>query len=345
MSLRVSDDVTVVDELSVLMTVKNVIGTIERCLDSIESQKYGRSFEIVIVDAASTDGTTDYLKGRARSNRNLRLFVRDSSQPEALSHAFNERLVSSKYVALIDGDAVADENWLSELLASMRKGSVVAGGPCLTPKGVNLLQRLIGYDSDLRFMRMVEGEVTRLPNMNLCVDREFFARVGFDLSFPLAYDMELGHRLSTIGKRIYFNPRAVVWHYHRSSIRAYVKQQVQGSKHALRVFRKYPNASLGDNINSLRMLIDAPFLSLLVLSVFLLPFGFLFSITASLASACLLISISSKTCELMLKFRKSETVLCAILYLVRSECWLIGLLGSVPELLRSLRLRKSESRP
>jgi len=325
------------------MTVKNVISTIEKCLDSIESQKCQHDYEIIVIDAASTDGTTDYLKRRASSNRNLRLFVKESSQPEALSYAFNERLVTSKYVALIDGDVVADENWLNELLASMRKGNVVAGGPCLTPKGVNLLQRLIGYDLDLRFMKMVEGEVTRLPNMNLCVDREFFASVGFDLSFPLAYDMEFGHRLSTIGKRIYFNPRAVVWHYHRSSLKAYVKQQVHGSKHALRVFHKHPNSMFGDNINPLRMLADAPFLFLLFLSVFLIPFSFLFIITAFLASACLLVSVSSKTCELALRFGKGETVLCAILYLVRSECWLIGLLWSIPELLRSHRARKLES--
>jgi glycosyltransferase involved in cell wall biosynthesis len=313
------------DEIAVLMTVKNVRLTIGACLDSLGNQDYDGYVQIVVVDSNSTDGTLDYLRSRAIRDESLVVVEKESTQPEALMYALTSGLISAKYVALIDGDVVASRHWLTELLSSMRSGHKVAGGPCYTPKDANLLQRLIGYDLDLRFSKIPEGFVTRLPNMNMCIDRGFFLTVGFDTSFPLGYDMELGHRLRETNQNIWFNPKAEVWHHHRSSLPSFVRQQIYGSVQAVRVFARHPSAIRGDNINSIRMLVDAPLIALLFMSIILFPYATVFVATSSILMVLLAGSVLSKVVELLVVFRKPESLLCFGLYVIRAECWLIGL--------------------
>jgi len=319
------------------MTVRNVRGTIEKCLDSLERQSLAEEFDIVVVDALSCDGTMEFLENSSLSNCRLRVYQRKSSQSEALQLAFRENYVDTEFVAMIDGDAVADINWLAELMKSADSGHDVVGGPCYTPNDVNLLQRLIGYDLDSRFARMSEGFTTRLPNMNLCVRRSIFSEIGFDTSLDIGYDMEFGHRLKKQGRSIWFNPRAIVWHYHRSSFPAYVRQQVNAADYAARVFRIHPTAMKGDNINPLTMLVDAPLLGGFVLSALLaslIPFSLVISMVLLVAFGS---SILAKTVESYLRFRRAEVLLLPVVYVLRPVCWAIGFSKGIAHLTRSRR--------
>ena len=50
-------------KISVAIYVKNASATISRAIDSVSGQSYP-NFELVVVDGASTDGTTEILQAR-----------------------------------------------------------------------------------------------------------------------------------------------------------------------------------------------------------------------------------------------------------------------------------------
>jgi glycosyltransferase involved in cell wall biosynthesis len=89
--------------VSVIMTVHNGLPYVEEAVDSVLGQEFD-SFELVVVDDGSTDGTADVLAGRA--DPRLRL-VRRSHQGRvaALNHAL--QLATGRYVANLDADDVA----------------------------------------------------------------------------------------------------------------------------------------------------------------------------------------------------------------------------------------------
>ena len=54
-------------DISVIMPVRDESGTIAAALDSVLAQELDRTFEVVIADGQSTDGTREYLDERAAS--------------------------------------------------------------------------------------------------------------------------------------------------------------------------------------------------------------------------------------------------------------------------------------
>src|ERR1017187_5866354 len=85
---------------------------------------------------------------------------------------------------------------------------------------------------------------------------------GFDPTFHRAGDdVDLCWRLQQAGYHIGFNPAAFVWHYRRSTIRAYLRQQRgYGEAEALLV-RKHPECfnSFGGSLWRGRVYSTAPF--------------------------------------------------------------------------------------
>ena len=47
---------------SVVIAVRNEVKYIEKCIDSIFNQDYQKSYEVIVVDGISSDGTYELLK-------------------------------------------------------------------------------------------------------------------------------------------------------------------------------------------------------------------------------------------------------------------------------------------
>lgn len=88
---------------TVTIPVYNGMPFIESAIESVISQ-LGATDELVVIDNASTDGTTDYL--RSLSDNRLRLVVRDSTQDVAANWTQAIRESQGKYVKLMCADDV-----------------------------------------------------------------------------------------------------------------------------------------------------------------------------------------------------------------------------------------------
>lgn len=95
---------------------RQIIG---RALDSLESQSLKP--QVIVVENGSTDGSLDYLR---KNYPGVRLIIHEKNKGFAggvnagIRQALKDRC---QYVALLNNDAVADKNWLKELVDAMEK--------------------------------------------------------------------------------------------------------------------------------------------------------------------------------------------------------------------------------
>ncbi len=321
--------------VTILSTVKNIKETVRPWLDSLLSQGYNGKFDIVIIDSCSTDGTKEILMEYAKKYDKIRIEEYESTQPEALNYAINAEVLSGELVALIDGDCVAPKIWLQTLVKTLESKYVDAvGGPGMTPDNANRLQRIIGFDLDVRFLSIPEGLVKRHPNMNLLIKKSVLTELKFNEELHVGYDTDFGYRLNSKGYKLWYNPSAFVWHHHRAALKSYAQQQFQNGKYAFKLYKRMKKGLKGDNINPLTMTLQPIFLGLLLISLPLLLINSYFSI---LLIVLLIAIFTLFTIDVIRAFKikkKKSVVLLYLLYTIRLPLWVVG---AITEIMRSIR--------
>lgn len=97
-------------ECSIIVMNKNRIDLLQNCLESIEKYTKDVNYELIIVDALSTDGSRDYLLTNWANKASL-IFEKDNfSYAESSNKAF--KWCKSKYIYLLNNDCEVTPGWL-----------------------------------------------------------------------------------------------------------------------------------------------------------------------------------------------------------------------------------------
>jgi len=224
--------------VTVLIAVKNNVMTIKDCIDSLLNQDY-KNYEIFVVDAFSTDGTYEILK---KFGKRIKLYQLKGWVPAAYNWAIDN--IETEYISLLDGDCTVTNNWLKELIKGFKSEDILEVlGFCATPKNVSKVQKLIGEDLEDRFNHLPEYP-SRAPTMNVAFKTKTIRSLRFDESLRVAYDTDFSFRLTKIGK-IYYNPKAVIYHHHRATLKAFFSQQYRYGKFMPLVYLKKHRDRIG----------------------------------------------------------------------------------------------------
>jgi dolichol-phosphate hexosyltransferase len=108
-------------ELSVLMPVFNEIDTVERAVSEMLEADIGASFELIIVDDGSTDGTRELLFGREWPE-SVSLFKHDRNMGKGAAVRTGLQHARGELSAIMDADLEYDPNDLGGLLPPLREG-------------------------------------------------------------------------------------------------------------------------------------------------------------------------------------------------------------------------------
>src|SRR5437899_2552239 len=122
--------------VSVVITCKNEVRKIENCIGSLAKQSYS-NFEIILIDAKSTDGTFEKaynLRNYMKSLKNCKRYLVISAEAETPSKGRNAGvgMAEGEIIAFTDADCVAEENWLDNLVKHISNGKMVGGPSILT---------------------------------------------------------------------------------------------------------------------------------------------------------------------------------------------------------------------
>ncbi|HOC56389.1 MAG TPA: glycosyltransferase [Verrucomicrobiota bacterium] len=225
--------------VSVVVASYNGERTLKACLDSLGRLNYP-DYEVILVD----DGSTDATRQIAFAHPNVRYFRHE--QNLGLSAARNTGIAAAtgEIVAFTDSDCRADKDWLYYLLGGLLPSDFAGiGGPNLLPPEDSLVAAAVmASPGGPAHVMLTDRQAEHIPGCNMAFYKWALAQIGgFDPTFRQAGDdVDLCWRLQQAGLSIGFSPSAVVWHYRRSSVGAYLKQQIgYGEAEALLV-RKHP---------------------------------------------------------------------------------------------------------
>jgi GT2 family glycosyltransferase len=225
-------------KVSVVVCAYNAESTMAPCLDSLRDLRYP-AYEIVVVDDGSTDRTGNIADGY----EGIHVIHQEN---KGLSDARNVGIAAStgEIIAFTDSDCVADPDWLYYLVGTfLSSGHAAAGGPNLPPPEDSLVASCVAASPGGPLHVLLNGEeAEHIPGCNMAFRREALEEIGgFDPRYRAAGDdVDVCWRLQERGHRIAFSPAAVVWHFRRNTVKAYIGQQRGYGKAEGLLYFKHP---------------------------------------------------------------------------------------------------------
>ena len=308
-------------KVSIIVATRNNEQTINECLKAIFELNYPKDFlEVIVVDGGSRDATVEIAK-----RYSVKVISAPLNAPAAYNHAI--KMINNEVVGFIDSDAKVEKEWLNKLITYLDDSQVagVSGG-IETWNTENPWARSIGYDLKNRYARL-KKYVVRVATMNLLLKKSVIEAVGgFDENLPSQYDTDLGFRITSRGYKVIYEPSAKCYHFHRSTVSGYFRQQLQYGKNTTKLYFKHSNLIRGDEITDFGMNIQ-PALMLAVIAFFLLGFieilRFLWYGSALILLFIFVYYVFSAA-KLSVKYKDRVAMLMVVLYFVRALAWLTG---------------------
>ena len=226
-------------KVSVVVAAYNAERTLRACLESLQRLNYA-DYEVIVVDDGSVDGTRRIAEGHSWAR--LILHPRNLG----LSAARNTGIAAAtgEIVAFTDADCRVDPDWLYYIVLELAKGEFAAvGGPnLLPPEDSAVATAVMVSPGGPAHVMLTDRQAEHIPGCNMAFFKWALEQIGgFDPAFERAGDdVDVCWRLHHAGLKLGFSPAAMVWHYRRSTVRAYLAQQTgYGHAEALLV-RKHP---------------------------------------------------------------------------------------------------------
>jgi cellulose synthase/poly-beta-1,6-N-acetylglucosamine synthase-like glycosyltransferase len=139
-------------------------------------------------------------------------------------------------LAFMDDDAYPARDWLDKATPHFQDPEVSGvGGPALTPPGSPFWERVSGAfflsplgggNPDRYWPGPATRDIDDWPSVNLLVRKRDFLEVGgFDSRYWPGEDTQLCHELTVrLGKRLVYDPQALVWHHRRPGLVRHLRQ-------------------------------------------------------------------------------------------------------------------------
>ena len=231
-------------KVSVVVAAWNADRTLRVCLDSLERLNYP-DYEVILVDDGSTDTTPQVAQEPGWGGGGKFIYIRHPKNL-GLSAARNTGLAAAtgEIIAFTDADCRADEDWLHYLAGDLLNSRFAGmGGPnLLPPEDSHVAAAVMASPGGPAHVMLTDRQAEHIPGCNMAFYKSVLEEIGgFDPLFRKAGDdVDLCWRLQQSGFQIGFSPAAFVWHYRRSTVGAYLRQQSgYGQAEALLV-QKHP---------------------------------------------------------------------------------------------------------
>ena len=228
-----------VPKVSVVVASFNGDRTLKACLDSLENLNYP-DYEIILVDDGSADTTPQIAFSRSK----VRYFRHEKNLGLSVARNTGIAAAAGEIVAFTDSDCRADEDWLYYLVGGMSGGEFAgSGGPnLLPPEDSAVAAAVLVSPGGPAHVMLNDRQAEHIPGCNMAFFKAALGEMGgFDPLFQRAGDdVDLCWRLQQAGYKIGFAPAAFVWHYRRSRVGDYLKQQHGYGEAEAMLVRKHP---------------------------------------------------------------------------------------------------------
>ena len=201
--------------VSVIILTFNNLDLTRACLDSVLERSDYPNLEVIVVDNASSDGTSAYLEDFARRHPDVRVVLNRENLGFAAGNNVGLSIATGDYLVVLNNDTVVTQGWVMTLLRHFQNDpSLGIVGPV-----TNNIGNEARIETRYQSMEEMPGEALRhtLANMGntypirtaafFCV---MFPRSVYELCGPICEDYGRGffedddycRRIESIGKRV-----------------------------------------------------------------------------------------------------------------------------------------------
>ena len=210
-------------KVSVVVATYNGSRTLANCLESLKRLNYP-DYEVIVIDDGSRDRTPEIAKEFSYVR-----YIRQENQGLSAARNAGIRAAIGEIVAFTDDDCRADEDWLYYLVNDLVRGNFagIGGHNFLPPEDSSVAAAVVVSPGGPAHVMITDREAEHIPGCNMAIYKWALEQIGmFDPIFRKAGDdVDVCWRLQDSGLTIGFSAAGFVWHYRRSTVKAYLKQQ------------------------------------------------------------------------------------------------------------------------
>ncbi len=225
-------------DVSIVIPVFNKLELTQVCIASILEHGAQASFELIVVDNGSTDGTPDWLRQEVAKGHCKAILNHEN---QGFAHGCNAGAASAngQYILFLNNDMAVKSNWLDPMVTTLENDPEVGivGAKLLFPdetiqhSGVTLVSKPHDPESELFGMHLNYKQPSHTPKANLpkyfqavtgaalLIRRKLHLKLG---GFNPQYwngneDVDLCLRVRAEGFKIVYRPESVIYHFESQS--------------------------------------------------------------------------------------------------------------------------------
>lgn len=267
--------------VSVLIPAHNEEFVIANTVENILKMTYP-SFEVIVIDDRSTDGTAEVIRGLEGKYENVKTLIRQQSAFPGKSAVLNDafKLAKGEAILVFDADATVEPDFLNRLIPKLEPADVgaVQARKIIRNKDVNFLTRCQNneytLDTYLQVGRdAVKGAVELRGNGEL-IKRQALEDIDGWNNYTITDDLDMSTRLHIKGWDVRFCPDAIVYEEGIISIKPLFRQRRRWLEGTIRRYLEYFFEAMKSKKMSLRARLDMA----IYITQFIMPLWFMMEV-------------------------------------------------------------------
>jgi len=216
------------DLVSIITPTYNKLEFLKQMMDSIELFTDNWPFELIIIDNASNDGTKEFII-TSKYKMNGQYLRNEENKSFSISNNQGVKIAKGSFLLFLNNDTIVTKGWLSKMMNvfSEEKAVGIIGAKLIFP-GTGLIQHAgifelnSGMPDHLYFKKPADyllanqrKAVFGVTGACLLISKSLFEEIGgFDENYINGFeDIDLCNKVRQKGMNIYYEPKAVVYHY------------------------------------------------------------------------------------------------------------------------------------
>lgn len=227
-------------KLSVIIPCYNAGSLIDKQLEALTQQSWSDTWEVVVSDNGSTDGSREIVRRYERRLPNLRVVDASASRGDWYARNIGVRMSSGEAIAFCDADDVVAPGWLTAMGEALTKFGFVTcrvDTEKLNPEWTQIHDNR-SHAKDLAKLTWFPY-LPHAPGCSLGVRRAVFESVGGFEPIRILTDTDFCIRVQLAGVPLQYVADAVVYWRYRATYKELYRQAFNYSQFTVLVFQKH----------------------------------------------------------------------------------------------------------
>lgn len=255
-------------DISVIIPAYNAENTLHQCLSGLAAQTIpAERYEVILVD----DGSTDQTRKIAEQFDVTYIFQKNQGPAAARNRGVES--ARGSIILFTDSDCIPLPAWIEEMTGPFSDPDVIAVKGAYITNQKSPTARFAQVEFEERYNLLLNNDYIDMIDTYSAAFRKpvFLSFGGFDPSFPVANneDTDLSYKMSTLGKKMVFNPNAIVEHLnHPACLKRYATLKFSRGYWRMIVYKRYPDKMMKDSYTPQTLKLQILFLFMALLCLF-----------------------------------------------------------------------------